>query len=406
MRIIVTIRNCAAHFLGMLFVLGATSALAGQPAPLQIDKSEVVFDTTLGSFTVALDPEKAPATVENFLRYVDTGFYDGILFHRVIPNFMAQAGGFQSGLTRKNPFYAPIENESMNGLRNVRGTIAMARSRQPNSATAQFFVNVVHNFTLDARDGNPGYAVFGTVVDGMQVIDDIVDVSTASKKSMEDVPQEDIVILSARRKLVDSTQTHRNSTEEPFVPGVHYVVLDEPLSTGKNQTTEVVQAFAYGCPNCFAFDSLVQEWRAQQSGDVEFRRFPAVWNEPMAFFAQIYFTAEQLGVAELVHIPLYQAFLVEQEKLGTEDSLATWFAQYGIDSADFLQAFNSSAVQQRIQQAEAQTRAYNLGNVPQVIVNGKFAVDIARAGGRPQMLAVVNYLVNKENAASGGTKRP
>ena len=370
------------------------SALA-QPA-----KVEVVFDTTMGSFTVELSPEQAPKTVENFLRYVDTGFYDDTLFHRVIPNFMVQAGGFNKGPERRLPYYPPVENESMNGLKNVRGSISMARTRDPDSATSQFFVNVVHNFSLDAADGDPGYTVFGRVIDGMRVLDEIVAVPTAAVGRMHDTPQEDIVILAAQRKLPSGASADARQPKEPFQPNVHYVVLNEPIPTRNSGTVEVVQAFAYGCPHCFAFDSLAAEWRDQQGENVEFWRFPAVWNEPMEFFARIFFSAEELGVVEQIHLPLYNALLVEQQKLGTEDALASWFAEYGVESTAFLKAFNSTAVERRVQRAEARTRAYNLGNVPQVIVNGKYAIDITRTGGRPQMLAVVDYLVNKERALS------
>ena len=162
----------------------------------------VEFRTSLGDFVVELNPEKAPITVENFLKYVDTKFYDGTIFHRVISNFMIQGGGFTEDLdpTPKQT-RAPIRIESQNGLKNLRGAIAMARTGDPNSATAQFFINVVDNVGLDypKPDGH-GYAVFGKVVKGMDVVDKIRNSPTESKGGpFTDAPVETVVIKSARR---------------------------------------------------------------------------------------------------------------------------------------------------------------------------------------------------------------
>ncbi len=157
----------------------------------------VQVDTSLGSFVLELDAEKAPKTVENFLSYVREGFYDGTVFHRVIDGFMIQGGGFTADLQRK-PTRPPILNEADNGLRNSRGTIAMARTMEPHSATAQFFINVADNDFLDHRDKTPrgwGYAVFGKVVKGMNVIDKIRKVQTGPGGVFpKDVPQTPVVI--------------------------------------------------------------------------------------------------------------------------------------------------------------------------------------------------------------------
>jgi cyclophilin family peptidyl-prolyl cis-trans isomerase len=160
----------------------------------------VRFDTSLGSFTLELYPEKAPATVENFLRYVDDGHYDGTIFHRVIADFMIQGGGFTPGLKQK-PTRPPIKNEADNGLSNSRSSVAMARTSQPHSATAQFFINTVDNDFLDkARAADRvGYCVFGQVVEGMDVVDKIRRVQTTTKGGMQDVPAQDVVITSAKR---------------------------------------------------------------------------------------------------------------------------------------------------------------------------------------------------------------
>ena len=159
----------------------------------------IKFTTNLGAFTLKLDADKAPKTVDNFLAYVKAGHYDGTVFHRVIKNFMIQGGGFTPGMNQK-PCQAPIENEAANGLKNKRGTIAMARTNDPHSATAQFFINVVDNDFLDfkAPTGQGwGYCVFGEVTEGMDVVDAIRGVRTGSKGFHQDVPVEDVVIEKA-----------------------------------------------------------------------------------------------------------------------------------------------------------------------------------------------------------------
>jgi cyclophilin family peptidyl-prolyl cis-trans isomerase len=159
---------------------------------------KVIFETSRGNFTIELDEAAAPITVENFLRYVDEGFFAGTVFHRVIPGFMIQGGGLTADLAQKRT-HAPIENEAANGLKNKRGTLSMARTNDVNSATAQFFVNLVDNDFLDHKPGNYGYAVFGRVTEGMDVIDRIAEVRTGRRKGHDDVPVEDISVISARR---------------------------------------------------------------------------------------------------------------------------------------------------------------------------------------------------------------
>ncbi|MCB1747923.1 MAG: peptidyl-prolyl cis-trans isomerase [Gammaproteobacteria bacterium] len=164
------------------------------------DAPRVLLETNRGDITVELDQAKAPRSVANFLDYVSAGFYDGTIFHRVIPGFMIQGGGFTSDMIRK-PTRDPIENEADNGRLNKRGTLAMARTQDPHSATAQFFINLVDNDFLDHQGKTPrgwGYAVFGDVVDGMNVVDDIAAVETGRVEGMADVPLEPIVIEHAR----------------------------------------------------------------------------------------------------------------------------------------------------------------------------------------------------------------
>jgi len=174
-----------------LFALSTGAALA---APVQ-----VLMKTNKGDIVLELNADKAPVSVANFLRYADEGFYDGTLFHRVIKGFMVQGGGYTASMVRKDT-HEPIENEAKNGLKNVRGSIAMARTGEPHSATAQFFINHVNNANLDypSFDGW-GYAVFGKVVSGMEVVDAIATTATGSHGPMRNVPREPIVIQSVRR---------------------------------------------------------------------------------------------------------------------------------------------------------------------------------------------------------------
>lgn len=165
---------------------------------LNLAKPRVTLNTSLGNIQVELDPASAPVTTANMLAYVRDGFYNQTLFHRVIENFMVQGGGFESPLTYKTPTYAPIALESNNGLSNLRGTIAMARTSNPNSATAQFFINHVDNGFLNyTSTASPGYAVFGRVTSGMSVVDQIARVPTTTVGYYEDVPQSDVVIQTA-----------------------------------------------------------------------------------------------------------------------------------------------------------------------------------------------------------------
>ena len=160
-----------------------------------------VFETNYGSFTVELDFANAPISSKNFQNYADSGFYDGTIFHRVINDFMIQGGGFEPGLTQKSTEES-IENEANNGLSNELGTLAMARTVDPHSASSQFFINVSDNFFLDHKDTSSqgwGYAVFGKVVEGMDTINKIKACKTGSQLGHQDVPEEDVLISSVKR---------------------------------------------------------------------------------------------------------------------------------------------------------------------------------------------------------------
>jgi len=169
-----------------------------EPKVIERKSKRVKLETSLGDIVVELDGEAAPVTVKNFLRYVDEGFFDGTIFHRVIKGFMIQGGGFTADMRQKKT-HAPIVNEAGNGLKNNRGTIAMARTQNPNSATSQFFINHKDNHNLNyAGPGNPGYAVFGKVVEGMDVVDRIAAVKASRKARYSDVPVETVLIKSAK----------------------------------------------------------------------------------------------------------------------------------------------------------------------------------------------------------------
>jgi cyclophilin family peptidyl-prolyl cis-trans isomerase len=158
----------------------------------------ILFSTNKGDFTVELFADDAPVSSENFLSYIDSGFFDGLIFHRVIPGFMIQGGGFTADMKQKEG-NAPIKNEAKNGKKNLRGTLSMARTNDVNSATSQFFINLSDNDFLDNKPGSFGYAVFGRVASGMEVIDAIAKVKTGRKGHHDDVPVEAVIINKAAR---------------------------------------------------------------------------------------------------------------------------------------------------------------------------------------------------------------
>jgi peptidyl-prolyl cis-trans isomerase A (cyclophilin A) len=195
-------RNSSSVLWGAFFAIAVGATLPLPVVRAQDDDKHpvVVIDTSMGPITVELDREKAPITVENFLKYVDGKFFDNLIFHRVISDFMIQGGGFDEEMREKSQGQkGEIKNESNNGLSNARGTIAMARRRDPDSAQNQFYINVKDNKGLDFPSGG-GYTVFGKVTDGMDAVDKIRRVRTTIKNGMENVPAEPVVIKSVRRK--------------------------------------------------------------------------------------------------------------------------------------------------------------------------------------------------------------
>ena len=199
-------------FYGLLAVVVLVNGCSEKTNKAQADKKTVNMErnivksqsnvvklqTSMGNIVIELDEQAAPVTVKNFLGYVEAGFYDGTIFHRVIPGFMIQGGGFTEQMTRKET-RDPIINEAKNGLSNMRGTTAMARTSNPNSATSQFFINHSDNEFLNYIDENKaGYAVFGKVTEGMDIVDAIASVKTATRNGMDDVPVEPVTIQSAK----------------------------------------------------------------------------------------------------------------------------------------------------------------------------------------------------------------
>ena len=167
-----------------------------QPQKLENASKKVKLETTMGNIIIALDEKAAPVTTQNFIKYVQDGFYNGTIFHRVIWDFMIQGGGFTPDM-RQKPTCSPIINEAANGLKNDRGTIAMARTNDPDSATSQFFINQKNNDYLNYTGPGTGYAVFGKVVEGMDIVEKIAAVRTTAKFSSQDVPVQTVMIKSA-----------------------------------------------------------------------------------------------------------------------------------------------------------------------------------------------------------------
>jgi len=183
----------------LILAAGALLVAAGALAAAEAPNPQMVLDTSEGVMVIELFPDKAPRSVENIIQYVEDGFYEDTIFHRVIPRFMIQGGGFGQDLVKK-PVRAPVANEADNGLKNDRGTIALARTSDPHSATAQFYINLIDNDSLDHRtktDRGWGYCVFGRVIEGMNVVDRISRARTQTRGPMRDVPALPIVIERA-----------------------------------------------------------------------------------------------------------------------------------------------------------------------------------------------------------------
>ena len=216
----------AAALLFLAQVTTASPSAAPSPRPTP-SGPVVVLETSLGRIKIGLYDDKSPVSTENFLKYVRKGHYNGTLFHRVMPSFMIQGGGMTADMNEK-PTDAPIRNEARNGVRNSRGTIAMARTNDPNSATAQFFINLKDNPSLDFGIRGAGYAVFGEVVEGMEVVDKIATVATTRRGQHDDVPITPVLITSAK---VEGGGTARPATARPASPRPSPRVTARPRNT-------------------------------------------------------------------------------------------------------------------------------------------------------------------------------
>lgn len=385
-------------FLLFTFVVQAAFVTSLRAAEASSDnkKLEVIFETNKGAFTIELYPEKAPKTVANFLSYVDEGFYDNTIVHRVISDFVIQGGGFETGMKYKEP-RDPVKNESNNLLKNLTGTISMARRTHPDTATSQFYLNLKHNTSLDYKSKlQPGYTVFGKISKGTDVIEKIAEVQTAMFDRFRDVPKEDIILKSVKRNK--ATVADSQEKQQAFIEGVHYVLLDEPVATRDDRKVEVIEMFSYGCPHCYEFEPMIKGWRKQQNSDIDFWTFPAVWNQPMKLFAQAFYTAKELDALDKIHHPLFTALVIEHKNIRNKTDLANFFVQQGVDEKDFDTAFNSMAVESQVKQAEEKVRSYKPAGAPEIIVNGKYRIDRMRAGSQAEMLAVVDFLVARERA--------
>jgi len=192
--------NCTVMVVGdLLLTIKSDTGSIIYTDTLSVSKPQVGIVTSLGSIVLELDPAAAPVTVNNFLSYANSGFYLNTLFHRVISGFMIQGGGYTTGMVKKGGQKAPIVLETNNGLSNLRGTVAMARTNEPNSATSEFFINHVDNLFLDYNVSPPGYAVFGKVLQGMAVVDAIAAKATGQSNGSDDVPLVDITITSVQQ---------------------------------------------------------------------------------------------------------------------------------------------------------------------------------------------------------------
>lgn len=187
---------------------------------------------------------------------------------------------------------------------------------------------------------------------------------------------------------------------EKYVAGTHYIELKAPVNTPDDSKIEVLEAFWYGCSHCFRFEPLVADWEAKAADDVDFRRYPAMWNALMKIHAQIYFTAEAMDAIELVHEPVFDAINVEGNRLQNEKLIGDLFEEHGIARADFEAAFNSFSVRTKVNQAEKRMQDYEIRSTPNMIVNGKYLITTGEAvRTQAEMLEIVDFLVDKERRA-------
>ncbi len=188
------------------------------------------------------------------------------------------------------------------------------------------------------------------------------------------------------------------ATQESYQAGTHYEVLATPVRTLDPNKVEVSEVFWYGCGHCFQFEPLIQQWKQDLSEDVIFRRSPAMWNADMETHARAFYTAKALGILDEVHQPLFNALNLQRKKLNTEESLAEFFADFGVDKERFMKTFKSFGVTSQVKQADARARSYKITGTPEMVVDGKYRISASLAGGHKEMLKVADFLVAKARA--------
>lgn len=184
-----------------------------------------------------------------------------------------------------------------------------------------------------------------------------------------------------------------------FKAGKDYIVLEEPVKTRDPNKVEVVELFWYGCAHCYTFEPMLEKWAAEVPDDVDFWQSPAMWREVMVVHARAFYAAKTLGVLDKMHMPLFKALNVERRKLASEQELADFFAEHGVDPEKFKKAYNSFSVSSGVRLADSRARSYKITGTPEIVVNGKYRVDARMAGGQKQMLKITDFLVAKERAA-------
>jgi peptidyl-prolyl cis-trans isomerase A (cyclophilin A) len=371
---------------------------------IALDGKRVQFETNKGVFEITLSAKLAPKTIENFIQYVNSGFYNGTIFHRVISGVIIQGGGFNSEMKEKTT-KTPIVNESNNGLSNILGSVAMARRTAPDSATSQFYINLKDNKKLDYKKGKSGYTIFAQVTKGLSFLTEVSKQKTLTLGIHQNVPSEEIKLISVKLFNQDELIEIAGDGEEPkqvtdstveFKEGVHYQKLESPLPLSNSNKVEVISAFSYGCGHCYGAYAQVEAWKKGHLKEVEFSYFHAVWNKSMRVFAQTYYTAIELKIQQKIHVPLFEAIVINQVKLESKEELADFFENYGIEKQKFIKVFESQRIIKRVIQAERLTKKFQLASVPEFIVAGKYRVNPMRSGGQNEMFELLDFLVNKE----------
>lgn len=373
-------------------------------------EQQVIIETNRGNISIELYGKKSPISVNNFVDYIKTGFYNDTIFHRTIAGVIIQGGGFRSGMVAKDT-RQPIENESKNGLLNLKGSISMARKSSANSATSQFFINLRNNPKLDYSSEKQGYAVFGKVLKGLEILEDVSRAETKTHGAHQNVPLEEFKLISVKlvvlpklkeltQEAVDNDQSQKESADG-FQEGIHFVRLQEPLSLLNTKKVEVIAAFSFGCGHCYGIYPSIEKWKSEKNKTVEFSYFHAVWNKAMRLYAKTYYTAIELKIEKKIHSPLFEAIVINQQTLSNLDELAEFFASFGVDKTRFVEVFNSEKITKRVEQAEKLTKRFHLASVPEFIVAGKFRVDPMRAGGPDKIFEVIDFLIEQEMKLNG-----